>query len=65
MSKDDRFEPTPRLKYAGDVYPVTGQRVFRQDEIGYRAARRTIARTNPKHPVLRDANLWPDLIKEN
>lgn len=60
---EERYQhrPTPRLRYEGDFHPVTGERVFRQDEEGYRAARREIARATPRHPALGDASLWPDL----
>lgn len=54
-------DPSPRLRFDGDVYPPTGQRVLRQDALGYRSARRLIAKETPSHPSLRDAALWPDL----
>lgn len=60
MREERPGNPTPRLRYDGDEHPVTGQRVFRQDRAGYREARRTIARTNPKHPVLSDEASWPE-----
>lgn len=46
------------VAYEGDVHPVTGDRVFRQDAAGYRAAYRDILRSTPRHPALRDAELW-------
>lgn len=54
-------DPSPRLRYEGDVYPLTGENVLRQDALGYRSARRTIAKETPAHPSLRDPSLWPDL----
>jgi hypothetical protein len=54
-------DPSPRRQYDGDVHPITGQRVLRQDHAGYRAARRAISLNTPAHPCLRDRKLWPDL----
>jgi len=53
-----QHHPTPRLRYVGEVHPVTGDRVFRTDVEGYRAAYRTILRNNPNHPALKDEELW-------
>lgn len=53
-----QHQPTPRLRYEGDVHPITGERVFRTDEDGLRAAYRTILRYNPRHPALSDKELW-------
>ena len=61
MIENPQREPTPRLRYDGDVHPATGPRVFRQDVVGYRSARRTIALKTPRHPCLEDRRLWPDL----
>lgn len=53
--------PTPQLAYEGDHHPCTGDAVLKQDALGYRAARRVIAKETPNHPSLRDRSLWPDL----
>lgn len=54
-------EPSPRLRFEGDVCPLTGKPVLRQDALGYRSARRAIAKETPSHPSLKDLSLWPDL----
>lgn len=53
--------PSPRLVYEGEEHPITGQRVLRQDAVGYRAARRAISRDMPAHSSLQSHDLWPDL----
>lgn len=59
--EDSQYQPTPRLQYEGDVHPITGQRVFRQDAEGYKAAYRDIWKRNPNHPALKNKELWPNV----
>jgi len=56
---EEQYQPTPRLRYDGDVHPITGERVFRTDADGYKAAYREIWRRNPNHPALTNKELWP------
>lgn len=53
-----QHDPTPRFEYEGDVHPITGERVFRTDAEGLRAAYRAIMRWNPNHPALENEKLW-------
>jgi hypothetical protein len=62
VDPEHQYQPTPRLRYEGDVHPITGDRVFRQDADGYKAAYRDIYRRNPNHPALKDKELWPHAI---